>query len=235
MPQDAAILQVDLQQSQSGLNDPLKGDFGMLDDTLKNLQGEEELNSAASPRKDGEDQAEIDEVEPYYKFANPMFIQELDWAITFSKYDFPWREIRFGKFSAKECYLKYTSTIRDSQAFLKKVLGSKDKFKKLMASFLGEAPRVFFGTSPEEEGRDEAEPAEGLDQAADAAHESDAEQFCRCKGSFKSVTGYFVACESDAACPNGGWLHPECTTDLQHLTKEQIDTMAAWYCEDCRA
>lgn len=173
-------------------------------------------------------------MDPYYKFANPVFVQELDWAITFSKYDFPWREIRFGKFSAKECYLKYTSTIRDSSAFLKKVLGSKEKFKKLMASFIDEPPRIFFGTSPEEEGKEEAEPTEGLAQAVEAAQESDAEQFCRCKGTFKSVTGYFVACESDSACPNGGWLHPECTTDLAHLTKEQIDTIAAWYCEECR-
>ena len=163
-----------------------------------------------------------------------MFQSELDWAITFSKYDFPWREIAFGKFTAKECYQKYTSTIRDSATFLKKVLGSKEKFKKLMANQIDEPPRIFFGTSPEEESKNIEERTEGY-QATEAAQESDAEQFCRCKGNFKSLTGYFVACESDAACPNGGWLHPECTTDLHHLTKEQIDTIATWYCEDCKA
>ena len=105
-----------------------------------------------------------------------------------------------------------------------------------MASQIDEPPRIFFGTSPEEESRGEAEPAEGLNhQAAELlAHESDAELFCRCRGAFKSVTGYFVACESDAACANGGWLHPECTSDLRHLTKEQIDTIVTWYCQDCR-
>jgi len=41
-------------------------------------------------------------------------MQELDWAITFSKYDFPWHEVKFLKFSAKECYKKYTGTIRDA-------------------------------------------------------------------------------------------------------------------------
>ena len=101
-----------------------------------------------------------------------------------------------------------------------------------MASQLNEPPRIFFGTSPEEEIIDAGD---APDVTEALAQESDAEQFCRCKGSFKSLTGYFVACESDAACPNGGWLHPECTTDLHHLTKEQIDTIATWYCEDCRA
>lgn len=49
----------------------------------------------------------------------------------------------------------------------------------------------------------------------DPQHESeDIEHFCKCKGEFNSLTGYFVMCENDTACPNGGWLHPECTRDL---------------------
>ena len=148
-----------------------------------------------------------------------MFITELDWAITFSKYDFPWREIAFGKFSAKECFVKYTSTVRDAATFLKKVLGSREKFKKLMAGQLNEPPRIFFGTSPEEESKN-IEERNDVPDGTEAGQESDADQFCRCKGSFKSLTGYFVACESEDACPNGGWLHPECTTDLHHLTKD---------------
>jgi hypothetical protein len=26
----------------------------------------------------------------YYKFGNPVYLQELDWGITLSKYEFPW-------------------------------------------------------------------------------------------------------------------------------------------------
>jgi hypothetical protein len=44
----------------------------------------------------------------YFKLGNPVFLQELDWAITFSKYDFPWRDITFNGFSPKDCYIKYT-------------------------------------------------------------------------------------------------------------------------------
>jgi len=51
--------------------------------------------------------------EPYFKIGNPIPVAEMDWAITFSKYDFPWHEVKFEKFSAKSCYKMYTSTIRD--------------------------------------------------------------------------------------------------------------------------
>jgi hypothetical protein len=37
----------------------------------------------------------IEETSQYYKLANPMYPQELDWAITFSKFNFPWPEIAF--------------------------------------------------------------------------------------------------------------------------------------------
>jgi hypothetical protein len=44
-----------------------------------------------------------------------------------------------------------------------------------------------------------------------------------------------VCCESgEDNCNNGGWLHPECTRDLKHLTQEQIDAIEVWYCEDCQ-
>ena len=66
----------------------------------------------------------------YYKLGNPVFQQELDWAITFSKYNFPWREIAFYNFSSKDCYLKYTQTVRDAKCFFKKILGNKEKYKK---------------------------------------------------------------------------------------------------------
>lgn len=44
-----------------------------------------------------------------------------------------------------------------------------------------------------------------------------------------------VCCEAgEEKCVNGGWLHPECTNDLKHLTQEEIDAIEVWYCEDCR-
>ena len=65
-------------------------------------------------------------------------------------------------------------------------------------------------------------------------HESeDIEHFCKCKGDFNSLTGYFVMCENETACPNGGWLHPECTRDLKQMSQEEIGKIDKWYCEDC--
>jgi hypothetical protein len=68
----------------------------------------------------------------YFKFGNPVYLQELDWAITLSKYEFPWRDIADDFFfTPKECYEKYISLVRDPHTFLKKVL-VKDKYQKLM-------------------------------------------------------------------------------------------------------
>jgi len=71
-------------------------------------------NTAQNCRPKIDELLASEDVEPYYKFATPTFVQELDWAITFSKYDFPWHEVRFGIFSAKECFRMYTSQIRDA-------------------------------------------------------------------------------------------------------------------------
>lgn len=61
-----------------------------------------------------------------------MFPLEMDWRITLSRNDFPWHEIKFNYYSADECYEKYLSVVKDSHTFLKKVLGLKEKYKKLM-------------------------------------------------------------------------------------------------------
>jgi len=82
-------------------------------------------------------------LEAFYKFANPIYLQELDWAVTLSKYDFPWRDIKFNKWTTKECYEKYAHSIKEASTFLKRVLGNKDKFKKMMGSQVNEPPRVF--------------------------------------------------------------------------------------------
>lgn len=34
-------------------------------------------------------------------------------------------------------------------------------------------------------------------------------------------------------CVNGGWMHPQCTRDLCHLSRDEIDEIDRWYCEDC--
>lgn len=68
----------------------------------------------------------------HYKFNSPMYNNDLDWTTTLSRNDFPWNEIRFGDFSSKDCYEKYSSIVKDSQTFLKKVLGMKEKYKKMM-------------------------------------------------------------------------------------------------------
>jgi len=61
-----------------------------------------------------------------------MHPPEIDWTITLSRNDFPWYEIKFGNFSSKECFEKYASIVNDSHTFLKKVLGLKEKYKKMM-------------------------------------------------------------------------------------------------------
>ena len=43
--------------------------------------------------------------------------------------------------------------------------------------------------------------------------------YCMCKGSIQSE--FMVACETgEELCPNGGWVHPQCSTELSNLTKE---------------
>ena len=51
---------------------------------------------------------QLQQIPIYYKFAAPMTVYELEWTVTLSRYDFPWHEICFGQFSAKECYKMYT-------------------------------------------------------------------------------------------------------------------------------
>ena len=50
----------------------------------------------------------------YYKYNSPMHPTEVDWTITLSRNDFPWMEIRFGEFSSKDYFEKYSSVVKDS-------------------------------------------------------------------------------------------------------------------------
>ena len=49
------------------------------------------------------------------------------------------------------------------------------------------------------------------------------------------ISELFVKCDGDQECPNGSWLHPQCTTDLRDKSKAELDIMEEWYCEDCLA
>lgn len=82
-----------------------------------------------------ETQEEVDEVEDtavYYKLGNPTFNADAEWTITLSRHDFPWHEVAFEPFTPRECFEKYTSMVKDPQTFLRKVLGSKEKYRKMM-------------------------------------------------------------------------------------------------------
>lgn len=59
----------------------------------------------------------------------------------------------------------------------------------------------------------------------------DSRVYCRCKGEVKS--DLYVKCDGDAECVNGEWLHPQCTTDLKDKSKEELDLIEEWLCEDC--
>lgn len=93
-------------------------------------------------------EAELDELPTlqqlpeYYKFAPQPNIQELEWKVTLSRYDFPWQEIAFGPFSAKDCYRMYGSLVQDAKGFLQKVLGDKMKYQKMIRNQLQGLPTI---------------------------------------------------------------------------------------------
>jgi hypothetical protein len=89
------------------------------------------INTELAQDKTELEESDVDE-ELYYKLATPACPAELDWTITLSRNDFPWHEVKFGAFSAKDCYDKYSAVVKDPFIFLKKVLGNKEKYKKMM-------------------------------------------------------------------------------------------------------
>lgn len=78
--------------------------------------------------EDEEEVPQLQEIPEYFKHATPLTISELEWTVTLSRYDFPWNEICFSPFTARECYNQYRSIVKDPYSFLKKVLGDKPKF-----------------------------------------------------------------------------------------------------------
>lgn len=155
----------------------------------------------------------------FYKLGNPIhpIVEAVDWTVTLSRNDFPWHEIAFENFTPKECFEKYTSIVKDPQTFLKKVLGLKEKYKKMMECQMTIMP---------------GGGAVG-NMISSAGQVENPAVYCRCKGAI--VSELFVKCDGDQECANGSWLHPQCTTDLKFKSKAELDAMEEWYCEDCIA
>ncbi len=118
-----------------------------------NDYGENELKQLKTKIEQDQKEIEsIDEIMPeppvlnqiaeYFESASPMTIKELEWKVTLSRYDFPWQEIAFAQFSSKECYKMYTSLVTDAQSFLKKVLGDKPKYQKMIKNQLEGLPTI---------------------------------------------------------------------------------------------
>jgi hypothetical protein len=117
----------------------------------------------------------------YFKFGNPIYpqVDAVDWTVTLSRNDFPWHEVAFENFSPKECFEKYTSIVKDPQTFLKKVLGLKEKYKKMM------------------EGQMNIMPSGGAVGAMilSGGQVENPAVYCRCKGVV--ISELFVKCDGD--------------------------------------
>mgnify|MGYP000905551650 CR=1 FL=1 len=111
------------------------------------LETDEVLNAVAQNNDDEnesqmQEKPELKHIPEHYKFSNPINVFELEWKVTLSRYDFPWREIALEpfngnvQFSAKECYKMYTSIVTDVNSFLNRVLDSKGskktKYRKMI-------------------------------------------------------------------------------------------------------
>ncbi len=150
---------------------------------------------------------DLNQQEPHYKLYAAQVMHDMEWTITLARNDFPWHEVQFGIFNAKDCYEKYYQIVRDSQTFLKKVLGMKEKYKKMLAGQMQlQAPQT----------------------------QLEALLYCKCKG--QVISDILVKCDGDADCINKGWMHPCCTTDeaVKGMTQDQLDGLEEWYCEDCK-
>lgn len=115
---------------------------GQMIDQVSGKGGEQELKLSLENEEELLQLPTLKDIPEYFKYANPMNIQELEWTVTLSRYDFPWHEIEFEPFSAKECYKMYTSLVSDAHSFLKRVLGDKVKFQKMIQNQLKGLPTI---------------------------------------------------------------------------------------------
>jgi hypothetical protein len=82
-------------------------------------------SGAEEPDSNSYNIPKLQEIPEFYKHATPSTFTELEWTVTLSRYDFPWNEISFGSFTAKDCYKMFRLQVADPDSFLKKVLGDK--------------------------------------------------------------------------------------------------------------
>lgn len=100
-----------------------------------------EMGGNDQDRKPSSNLPKLQEIPAFYKHATPLTISELEWTVTLSRYDFPWNEIRFDPFSARECYKMYRSQVTDPEGFLQKVLGDKvQKYWRMMYNQINGLP-----------------------------------------------------------------------------------------------
>ena len=201
---------------------------------------------------------QLQNIPEYFKFAPQMTLNELEWTVTLSRNDFPWHQICFEPFTAKECYKMYRSMVTDAQSFLKKVLGERHKFQRMMMNQINGHPtsdqmlNIFQKMPPDafqnglvlgnknlltkslfgitQEGSNVISPIIPLKDGGTL----NTSLYCTCKGAI--ISDLMVACETgEDHCVNGGWVHPQCSKILKNLSDSQIDGIDIFYCEDCVA
>lgn len=67
-----------------------------------------------------------DHKEVQFKLSTPCFAAEPDWSVTLSRNDFPWYDVKFDEYTAKECFDMYRTLITDEDTFNKKIRREKN-------------------------------------------------------------------------------------------------------------
>lgn len=71
--------------------------------------------------------------EVQYKLGSPCFPPEPDWSVTLSRNDFPWYDVKFDDFTAKDCFEMYRTLVPDEETFNRKIRKERNAIvKKLM-------------------------------------------------------------------------------------------------------
>lgn len=60
-----------------------------------------------------------------------------------------------------------------------------------------------------------------------------AEAYCYCRGlGSQDLDDFYVGCENEDKCPNGGWYHWKCVPSLLKKTKIELEELT-WKCPEC--
>ena len=199
---------------------------------------EEGLAQPEEPqRKEEKEERTVGESEAvfWYKLATPCYRREPHWTITKEWKQFPWGSVRFGGFTARECFHTYKSLVKDEEMFNKKVRGEKGVSRRKQKQ-LQKANEAF--------SRFAEKLAGGLVQIPIEPVE-DYQRYCYCKGGVEPnpedvFVGKFdrlslcAACSGgEDECVNGGWYHMKCVPELAALSKDEVENMGDWWCQEC--